>query len=403
MNSKNYDIAIVGGGIVGLATGYRLTRLQPGLRIVLIEKEDGPAKHQTGRNSGVMHSGIYYSPGSLKAQFAKQGSASMAQFCHKYGIAYDVCGKVIVAVEEKELPRLDALYARGQENGIEVRKLTAEQLREREPHVSGLAALLVPSAGIADYSGVCRKLAELICEAGGNIQYNCNYLSSSIKGNVLEIVTSTDTIEASNLISCAGLFSDRVSKKGGAETKLQVVPFRGEYYCLKPESRHLINHLVYPLPNPEFPFLGVHFTRMVNSEIHAGPNAVLALKREGYSNMDFSVYDTLQMLGYSGFRKMAAKHWREGMQEMKRSFSRKAFLIALQRLVPQITANDIVRSPAGVRAMTVQPDGTMVDDFLIVPGPRSLHVLNAPSPAATASLEIGTYVAEKALRSFGFG
>jgi len=384
-----------------LSTAYHILKQRPASRLLLLEKEAGPAHQQTGHNSGVIHSGIYYTPGSLKAQFAKRGGAAMAEFCREHGIAYDVCGKVVVAVEPEELPRLETLFSRSIENGIPVRRLTGEQIKEREPHVFGVAALEVPSAGIADYPAVAAKLAELIQAAGGEIHYNCALTGVHSGSDCSTLTTTAGEFETTNLITCAGLQSDLVARLAGARTDVHIVPFRGEYYTLKPEARTLIRHLVYPLPNPSFPFLGVHFTRMVNGEIHAGPNAVLALKREGYRKMDFSLREVLELLAFSGFRRMAVKNWREGLKEMHRSISRRAYLASLQRLVPEIRDEDIEPSPAGVRAMAVMPDGRMVDDFLVVPGPRALHVCNAPSPAATASLEIGDYVARLAGEVFG--
>ena len=329
----------------------------------------------------------------MKAQFAKRGGAAIAEFCREHGIVYDVCGKVIVATEQEELPRLDAIYNRGLENGIQVRRLTVEELKDREPHVAGIAALEVPSAGIADYPGVATKLAEMIQAARGEIRYNCPLKEVRIASDRAELLAPAGAIESSHFVTCAGLQSDLVAKLSGAKTDARIVPFRGEYYALKPEAKSLVRHLVYPLPNPAFPFLGVHFTRMVNGEIHDGPNAMIALKREGYRKTDFSLRDIFSMLTYSGFLRMAAKNWRMGLMEMHRSFSRRAFLTSLQRLVPEIRDEDIMPSPAGVRAMALLPDGKMVDDFLVVPGPRALHICNAPSPAATASLEIGKYVA----------
>jgi len=395
-----YDVTVVGGGIVGLATAHSLLLRHPELRLLLLEKESGPAAHQTGHNSGVIHSGLYYTPGSLKAEFAKRGSASIARFCEQHGIAHDVCGKVVVATDESELPRIEKLLQRGMENGIPVRKLSIEQLKEREPHVAGIAALEVPTAGIADYPGVCIKLAELIATMGGEVHYSSKVTEHRSHADHAELITPPAVYSTRHFITCAGLQSDRVTRLSGANCPAQIIPFRGEYYTLNPEGRNLVNNLVYPLPNPAFPFLGVHFTRMVSGEIHAGPNAVLALKREGYKNTDFSARDVLEMLAYSGFRKMAATHWREGAKEMYRSFSRSAFLKTLQRLVPEIRDEHISHSPAGVRAMAVQPDGAMVDDFLVIPGPRALHVCNAPSPAATASLEIGSYIAKQAEEAF---
>ncbi len=395
-----YDITVVGGGIVGLATAHSILLKYPRTRLLLIEKESGPAAHQTGHNSGVIHSGLYYKPGSLKATLGRKGAASMAKFCAEQGIRHDVCGKVVVATHQGELPRLDALYSRGQENGIPVRRLTKEQLNEREPDVAGLAALEVPTAGIADYPGVCARLAQLITASGGEVRYNSKLEAVHNSTDQAELIVQGEAIATRCFITCAGLQSDLVAKASGAHPIAKIVPFRGEYYTLRPEARHLIHHLVYPLPNPAFPFLGVHFTRMVSGEIHAGPNAVLALKREGYTNRDFSLREVLELAGYSGFRKMASKHWREGLNEMHRSFSRSAFLHTLQRLVPALKDEDISPSPAGVRAMALMPNGDMVDDFLVVSGPHALHVCNAPSPAATAAFEIGEHIANLAGSEF---
>lgn len=395
-----YDIVIIGGGIVGLATAHFILSSRPYTRLLLLEKEPGPAMHQTGHNSGVIHSGIYYTPGTLKAQFARQGGAAMVEFCVLHGIAHEVCGKVIVATDAVELPRLEAILARGIENGLQVNRLTAEELHEREPHVAGIAALEVPSTGIVDYIAVAHKLEELIRRFGGEIQYNSALTEVRTHADHSEIITPMSTALTSTFVTCTGLHSDVTARLSGADPQAQIIPFRGEYYTLKPQARRLIRHLVYPFPNPAFPFLGVHFTRMVNGEVHAGPNAVLALRREGYEKSDFSIRDFGAMLAYSGFRRLIANNWREGCREMRRSFFRKEFLKSLQRLVPEIQDEDIEPSAAGVRAMAVLPDGKMVDDFLVVPGPRSLHVCNAPSPAATASLMTGEYVARLAAERF---
>ncbi len=390
-----YDIVIVGAGIVGLATAYQVQKRHPGKRLLVIEKERGPAIHQSGHNSGVIHSGIYYTPGSLKARFAKQAGISMPAFCEEHGVRYDVCGKVVVAVEAQELPRLDKLQARAAENQIPVRRLSGEELREREPHAAGIAALEVPTAGIADYPGVCRKMVQLIELNGGEVRWNCRVQQVKIGSEVAQLITPSGPIETTLFVTCGGLQSDLLTAMAGVAPPARIIPFRGEYYTLKPDARRLVNHLIYPLPNPAFPFLGVHFTRMINGEIHAGPNAVLAFKREGYHRTDFSMTEMCKVLGYAGFRKMAKAHWREGMHEQYRSFSRHAFLKTLQRLIPEITDADIEPAPAGVRAMAVKPDGSMIDDFLISEGRFSMHVCNAPSPAATASIEIGEYVAER--------
>jgi len=397
-----YDFAIVGGGIVGLSTGMALTKRYPGAKIIMIEKEKDWARHQTGHNSGVIHSGIYYKPGSYKARFAREGNAAMVEFCKEHGIAYDVCGKVIVATEPKELPLLDNLYQRGLQNELNVKKIDKEELKEIEPHVAGLAAIRVPSCGIADYKGVSRTFARIIQEGGGELRLGTKAENIAEEANKVTIETNRGTIEARFLINCAGLHSDRVAKMTGMNTGMKIVPFRGEYYELAPEKRYLVKHLIYPVPNPDFPFLGVHFTRMINGEVHAGPNAVLAFKREGYTKKDIDIKDVFEVLTYSGFWKMAMPNMKEGMKEMVRSFSKQAFLHSLQRLIPELTEKDIVPTHAGVRAQALMHDGSMVDDFAIFSGKSSMHVCNAPSPAATASIKIGEEIANRVPESLEF-
>lgn len=389
------DCAIVGGGIVGLATAMTLVRRQAGLRVLVLEKEDILAAHQTGRNSGVIHSGIYYKPGSFKAKFAAAGSHSMVDFCREHGLKHEVCGKVIVACEEKELPLLENLYQRGLQNGLAVTKLSAAQVNEIEPHVRCLAGVKVPTTGIVSYRQVCQKYAELIRAGEGDIQMGVEVRRVIRHGLSQIIETTRGEIEASFVINCGGLQSDRVARRAGVDPGAKIVPFRGEYYELTPEKRHLVKTLIYPVPNPDFPFLGVHFTRMIDGSIHAGPNAVLAFKREGYHRTDFSLPDFFETMTFPGFWKLAAKYWDEGLMEMKRSLSKKLFTKSLQRLIPEVQEADLVPSEAGVRAQAMMPDGKLVDDFLIVRGRDSLHVCNAPSPAATASLEIGKYIAEQ--------
>jgi (S)-2-hydroxyglutarate dehydrogenase len=390
-----YDFSIVGGGIIGLSTGMALTKRYPGAKIVMIEKEKDWAHHQTGHNSGVIHSGIYYKPGSFKAKFAREGNAAMVRFCQEHGIDYDVCGKVIVATEPEELPLMDNLYDRGIQNGLCVIKIGREELKEIEPHVKGMGAIRVPSCGIADYKGVSQKFAQIIQEGGGDIRLDTKVENIVEETDGVTIETNRGTIKSRFLINCAGLHSDRVAKMAGMNTGMKIVPFRGEYYELAPEKRHLVKHLIYPVPNPDFPFLGVHFTRMINGEVHAGPNAVLAFKREGYTKTDINVKDLFEVLTYPGFWKMAMPNMKEGMKEYVRSFSKQAFLHSLQRLIPELTEKDIIPTHAGVRAQALMHDGSMVDDFAIFPGKNSLHICNAPSPAATASLQIGNAVVER--------
>jgi L-2-hydroxyglutarate oxidase len=390
-----FDCAIIGGGIVGLASALAVTRRQPGVRILLLEKENDFALHQTGRNSGVIHSGIYYKPGTFKAKFAKAGSQSMVEFCQEHGIKHEVCGKVIIACEDRELPLLENLYKRGLENGLAVSRLTSEQVREVEPHVKCLAGVKVPSTGIVSYREVCRKYIELIQSGGATIHTGTCVLRARESNGAQVIETTRGDYQARFVINCAGLHSDRMARVGEVDPGAKIVPFRGEYYELTPEKRYLVKTLIYPVPNPDFPFLGVHFTKMIDGSIHAGPNAVLAFKREGYHRTDFSFKDTCETLTYPGFWKMAKKCWAEGWMEMRRSWSKALFVKSLQRLIPEVQSNDLVPSEAGVRAQAMLPDGKLVDDFLIIKRPHAVHVCNAPSPAATASLEIGNYIANE--------
>ncbi len=386
------DCAIIGGGIVGLSVAMHLGQRQPGLRVVLLEKEPQLASHQSGRNSGVIHSGIYYPPGSLKARYARAGNRSMIQFCREHGIAHAVCGKVIVATREKELPLLENLYRRGLENELVVTPLSAEEVREAEPHVRCLRGLRVPSTAIVDYREVCLKFSELIQEDGGSVQTGAEVKHIHHRGDAHMLETTNGVVEASFLVNCGGLQSDRIAHEAGLSLKARITPFRGEYYELVPERRHLVESLIYPVPNPSFPFLGVHFTKMIDGSVHAGPNAVLALQREGYHKADVVFRDLLETLTYRGFWNLARKHYKEGLAEMHRSFSKKAFVRSLQQLIPELTASDLIPAKAGVRAQALLPSGALVDDFLLVHGTNSIHVCNAPSPAATASLEIGKEV-----------
>lgn len=384
-----YDFAIVGGGIVGLSTGMTLGQCYPSARIVVLEKESSWAFHQTGNNSGVIHSGIYYKPGSFKAKFCREGSRSMVEFCQEHGIDYEVCGKVIVATEEKELPLLENLYKRGLENGLSVTKLSAHQVEEIEPNVRSLAGIRVPTTGIVDYKQVCQKYAHLIKAQGGELRLNTKVEKITSTGDLQVLETNNGAFETRFVINCAGLHSDRIAKLGQVNPKAKIVPFRGEYYELKPDKRYLVKNLIYPVPNPDFPFLGVHFTRMIDGSVHAGPNAVLSLKREGYNKTDFDLRDFVEVMTYPGFWKLAAKHADEGIQEMIRSFNKAAFVRSLQRLIPEVQASDLIPTHAGVRAQALMNDGKLVDDFLIVKSRNSVHVCNAPSPAATSSIEIG--------------
>ncbi|WP_181807740.1 L-2-hydroxyglutarate oxidase [Streptomyces shenzhenensis] len=388
------DVLVVGGGIVGLSTAYAITRAAPGTRVTLLEKEAGPARHQTGRNSGVIHSGIYYRPGSLKARYAVKGAAEMVKFCAEYGIAHAVTGKLIVATERAELPRLHALVQRGRENGIPVRELGAAQIGEYEPEVRGLAAIHVGTTGVCDFVGVARQLGQA---SGAEIRYGAQVVRVDRRPErgVAVLTARGDVVRARALVNCAGLYCDEVARLTGDEPGMRIVPFRGEYYELaRPE---LVRGLVYPVPDPAFPFLGVHLTRGIDGGVHIGPNAVPALAREGYGWGVVRPWEVAGTLAWPGAWALARRHWRYGGGELRRSVSKKAFTAAVRRLLPAAEEDDLVRAAAGVRAQAVLRDGTLVDDFLIKEAPRTVHVLNAPSPAATASLPIGREVARRAL------
>jgi len=384
-----YDYAVIGGGIVGLSTAMQLARQYPHARILMLEKEASPALHQTGRNSGVIHSGIYYKPGSYKARFARAGSSSMVDFCREHDIPHEVCGKVIVATQEQERPGLDNLFQRGQQNGLPVSKISPQELNEIEPHVRCVAGIHVPTTGITNYRNVSQKYLELFLEQGGQAMFENEVRQIIDRGSTHLIKTTRSEFEAKFLVNCAGLYSDRITRLAGKDPGIKIVPFRGEYYQLAPSKRHLVKTLIYPVPNPDFPFLGVHFTRMIDGSVHCGPNAVLAFKREGYKKTDFNLRDFCETMSYRGFWRLARKNFGEGMKEIYRSVSKAAFVHSLQQLIPGVEAADLVPCEAGVRAQALLNDGRLVDDFLIVRGQNALHVCNAPSPGATASLEIG--------------
>ena len=384
-----YDYAVIGGGIVGLSTAMQLARQYPHARILMLEKEASPALHQTGRNSGVIHSGIYYKPGSYKARFARAGSSSMVDFCQEHDIPHEVCGKVIVATQEKERQGLDNLFQRGRENGLPVRKISPQELNEIEPHVRCVAGIHVPTTGITNYRNVSQKYLELFLQQGGQAMFENEVRQIIDRGRTHLIETTRSEFEAKFLVNCAGLYSDRITRLAGKDPGIKIVPFRGEYYELAPSKRHLVKTLIYPVPNPDFPFLGVHFTRMIDGSVHCGPNAVLAFKREGYKKTDFNLRDFCETMSYRGFWRLARKNFGEGMKEIYRSVSKAAFVHSLQQLIPEVEAADLLPCEAGVRAQALLNDGRLVDDFLIVRGQNALHVCNAPSPGATASLEIG--------------
>lgn len=391
---KPSDFLIVGGGIVGLATAWRIAQRYPDAKLCLLEKEPQVAQHQSGRNSGVLHSGIYYKPGSLKAITCRQGKLAMQEFCQAEQIRFEVCGKIIVAVDELELPRLEAIEQRGRENGIACQVIERSDMQDLEPHVAGLKAIHVPEAGIVDYPGVCRRLAQKLTEAGHQVHFRQQVVGITASSKSVEVQTHSDRFQTGFLVTCGGLYSDRLAKLSGLQPPAQIVPFRGEYFELEGSQRHLCRNLIYPVPDPNFPFLGVHFTRMVGGDVECGPNAVFALAREGYSWRHLRLGELAESLGYSGFRKLAAKHWKMGLGEVHRSMSKAAFVRALQRLIPEIRSQDLRPCRAGVRAQALAPDGTMIDDFLWVSQGRMVHVCNAPSPAATASLEIGARISE---------
>jgi L-2-hydroxyglutarate oxidase len=400
MHAQRYDVVIIGGGIVGLATAMALKTGSPA-SLAILEAEDRLAQHQTGHNSGVIHSGLYYRPGSLKARNCVTGREAMYRFCQEHGIAHERCGKVVVATDPRELPALDELERRGRANGLQgLRRLGADEVREYEPHTSGIAGLLVPETGIVDYKQVAQVYAEIIRKEGGEIQTKAQVHGCRRYADALVLETSRGTVQCRYLVNCGGLHADEVARLCGADPQLQIIPFRGEYYELVPERQYLVKNLIYPVPDPRFPFLGVHFTRMIHGGVEAGPNAVLAFKREGYGWEDFSAKDTLRMFAYPGFWKMVATYWKTGLGEMYRSLSQEAFVKALQKLVPELRIQDVRRAGSGVRAQAVAPDGALVDDFRIVETERMVHVLNAPSPGATASISIGKAIAEMAAKNF---
>ncbi|MFT5422260.1 MAG: L-2-hydroxyglutarate oxidase [Phycisphaerales bacterium] len=399
--SERAELIVVGGGIVGLATAREFARRHSGAEVVLLEKEDRVAAHQTGRNSGVIHSGIYYKPGSLKANLCRAGIERLTRFCDEHGVAHERCGKVIVAVDEEEAGRLESILERGTANGVGCERIGPERLAELEPHVNGVAAIHVRDAGIVDYKGVCAELVRSIETSGGRVVLNARVVRVEQGSSSVRVWTEDgEQYEAKRLVTCAGLQADRVTKLTGHEPSAKIVPFKGEYFTLKPSARSLVNDLVYPVPDPAFPFLGVHFTRMIERDgqgcqIECGPNAVLALAREGYAKADFDFDDLADTLGYPAFWRIAAKHWKTGASEVWRSVSKAAFARALQRLIPEIAADDLEPAPAGIRAQALSPDGTLVDDFSMVTATGLVNVINAPSPAATASLAIAEHVVDR--------
>ncbi|HTV04906.1 MAG TPA: L-2-hydroxyglutarate oxidase [Acidobacteriaceae bacterium] len=403
MRDEHADVAIIGAGIVGLAVGLQLVRQSPDLKVLILEKEREVAAHQTGHNSGVIHSGMYYKPGSLKARLCVEGAAAMVRFCQEHGIPYEICGKVIVATSAEELAGLEEILRRGRANGVpNLRELTAEQIREIEPHAAGIRGIHVPGTGITDFRMVAQKYAELICGNGGAVLTDTEITQIVSSPDEIVLETAARTVHARYVVNCAGLRSDRIAAMAGASLGLRIVPFRGEYYEVVPAKHHLIRGLIYPVPDPRFPFLGVHFTKRIHGGVEAGPNAVLALKREGYSRTSFDIADTASMAAFAGFWKMASKYWKMGFEELYRSWSKHAFTVALQKLLPELTSDDIRAGGSGVRAQAVDKSGKLLDDFHFVYQNRILHVCNVPSPAATASLVIGREIVATLSRTDSF-
>ncbi|MFB0907432.1 MAG: L-2-hydroxyglutarate oxidase [Spirosomataceae bacterium] len=395
-----YDVIVIGGGIVGLATALRLKEQKPTIRIIVIEKENEVAAHQTGNNSGVIHSGLYYKPGSLKAKNCIEGYHQLLDFCKQEDIPYDLCGKIVVATRKEQLPILDDLFERGQQNGLQnLKMLNVEEMREIEPHVKGLKAIKVPQTGIIDYKLVSQKMADKIRSLDAEIRLGERVSSISEVEGRSTVVTNKGSYEGKLIVNCAGLYSDKVAQMTEKEPiDIRITPFRGEYFELKSEKQHLVKHLIYPVPDPNFPFLGVHFTRMINGGIEAGPNAVMAFRREGYKQLDFKFSELWETLTWPGFQKVAVKYWQTGLGEMYRSFSKGAFTKALQELIPEIQADDLIPGGAGVRAQACDRTGGLLDDFAIIENKQAINVLNAPSPAATSALSIGNAVSEMVLK-----
>jgi L-2-hydroxyglutarate oxidase len=391
-----YDVIIVGGGAVGLATALQLLQANPAYKVLVIEKENAVGNHQTGNNSNVIHSGIYYKPGSLKAQNCIRGYHLLLDFCRQHNVHFDICGKVIVATEETELPLLKTIYERGQQNGLQnLKMLTADELKDYEPHVAGIAGIHVPQTGIVDYRLVAEKYAEVFQIKGGEIRLGERVVNIIQDANTTTVETDHHLYTCKLIVNCAGLYSDKIAKLTSKNVDVQIIPFRGEYYKLKKEKEYLVKTLIYPVPDPNFPFLGVHFTTMPGGGVECGPNAVLAFKREGYKKSDINFTELRETLGFPGFRKVVAKYWRTGLGEMYRSYSKAAFTKALQKLMPEIREEDLETGGAGVRAQACDRTGGLLDDFLILEEERAINVCNAPSPAATSSLSIGETIAER--------
>lgn len=396
-----YDFTIVGAGIVGLSTAYKLSDTFPDAHILILEKENRVAAHQTGRNSGVIHSGIYYEPDSYRAKNCVNGRHQLVRFCEEYGVVYDVCGKVIVATQQNQLETLDQIFENGTVNGIEgIQKIGIDELKDIEPYATGIQAIHVPCTGIVDYVGVCKKLAELSTRENGTLKLSQEVEKIHTDGREVVIQTNDDRFSSRYFINCAGLYSDHVAQMAGVQTDIQIVPFRGEYYKLKPSARKMVRGLIYPIPYPDFPFLGVHFTKMALGGVECGPNAVFAFKREGYDKISFDGAEALETVTFPGFWRLAKQHWKMGLHEYYRSFSKKAFVRDLQQLIPSIRPEYLEPADAGVRAMALSPGGDIIEDFQFTQTPNTIHILNAPSPAATAGLAIGDEIVSRAQTAF---
>jgi L-2-hydroxyglutarate oxidase len=390
------DVVIVGGGIVGLATALKLLERHPGLSVEVLEKESDVARHQTGHNSGVIHSGLYYKPGSLKASLCVTGYRRLLDFCEQQNIPHEVCGKVVVAVNEHQVSQLDELERRGQANGLtQIRRLTPLEMKDREPHCTGVAGLFVPYTGIVDYTLVSQAMRRQIESLGGLVSFGHRVTDIREVSRAARVTTNSRELMARHVITCGGLHSDRLARQTIDDLDLRILPFRGEYFVLRNSAKHLVRNLIYPVPNPAFPFLGVHFTRMIDGSVECGPNAVLAFAREGYGKTTFKMRDVLETIAWPGFRRVAARYWKTGLEEYRRSFSKRAFVRALQVLIPEVVEDDLIAAPAGVRAQACDNRGNLLDDFALRESARVTHVCNAPSPAATASLAIGEYIATR--------
>ena len=398
---RQYDVVVVGGGIIGLATSMKLTQDFPNLKVAVLEKEKEVAQHQTGHNSGVIHAGIYYAPGSQKANFCSTGGKLLRDFCEEYGIAYDMCGKLIVATDDSEIPQLEELFKRGTENGAEgLRMVDREEIKDIEPYSAGVKAILSPNTGIIDYFEVSQAYATRMRENGGDLLTNVEVISMENRDNLVYINTTSGTVAAKYVLNCAGLHADTVARMMGVDVGVKIVPFRGQYFSIIDEKEHMVKGLIYPVANPSMPFLGVHFTRRINGSVEAGPNAVLAFAREGDKKTDVNLKDTLETLSYSGFWKMSAKYWKVGMHEQYRSLVKGVFVKSLQKLMPEITGDDLGAPGAGVRAQVIDSNGGLLQDFAIEASPNAIHVLSAPSPGATSSLTISEYIVDLAQKSF---